>query len=91
MSSFLNAVILSATQAQITRLSAVAEKANIPQSVQIGTVSGFKSDTGEYIVQTADGGVLTAKLGNFGAPPSQVSLSNTKNSYTTFADFRAPQ
>jgi hypothetical protein len=90
MSSFLNAVILSATQAQTTRLSA-AEKANIPESVQIGTVSGFNSDTGEYIVQTADGGVLTAKLGNFGAPPSQVSLSNTKNSYTTFADFRAPQ
>jgi len=91
MSSFFNAVILSATQAQTARLSAVAEKANIPESVQIGTVSGFKSDTGEYIVQTADGGVLTAKLGNFGAPPSQVSLSNTKNSYTTFADFRAPQ
>jgi hypothetical protein len=47
MSSFLNAVILSATQAQTTRLSA-AEKANIPESVQIGTVSGFNSDTGEY-------------------------------------------
>lgn len=91
MSSFFNAVILSATQAQTTRLSAVAEKANTPESVQIGTVSAFNSDTGEYIVQTADGGVLTAKLGNFGAPPSQVSLSNTKNSYTTFADFRAPQ
>ena len=91
MSSFFNAVILAATQAQTTRLSAVAEKTNIPESVQIGTVSGFNSDTGEYIVQTADGGVLTAKLGNFGAPPSQVSLSNTKNSYTTFADFRAPQ
>jgi hypothetical protein len=91
MSNFFNAVIGAASQAQTTRLNAVAEKASIPQSVQIGTVSGFNSDTGEYIVQTADGGVQTAKLGNFGAPPSQVSLSNTRNSYTTFADFRAPQ
>lgn len=91
MSNFFSRVVASANTAQFERLKASKEKANIPESVQIGTVSGFKSDTGEYIVQTADGGVLTAKLGNFGAPPSQVSLSNTKNSYTTFADFRAPQ
>lgn len=91
MSNFFNAVIASASQAQTSRLKAVFEQASIPQSVQVGTVSGFLPSTGEFIVQTADGGVLTAKLGNFGAPPSQVSLSNTKNSYTTFADFRAPQ
>ena len=91
MSNFFSVVVASANTAQFERLKASKEKATLPQPVQIGAVSGFKSDTGEYIVQTADGGVLTAKLGNFGAPPSQVSLSNTKNSYTTFADFRAPQ
>ena len=91
MSNFFSRVVGSASTAQFERLKASKEKSLLPQSVQIGTVSGFNSDTGEYIVQTADGGVLTAKLGNFGSPPSQVSLSNTKNSYTTFADFRAPQ
>lgn len=91
MSNFFSRVVGLASTAQFARLRSVAEKSTLPQSVQIGAVSGFNSDTGEYIVQTADGGVLTAKLGNFGAPPSQVSLSNTKNSYTTFADFRAPQ
>ena len=91
MSNFFSRVVASANTAQFERLKASKEKAILPQPVQIGAVTEFKSDTGEYIVQTADGGVLTAKLGNFGAPPSQVSLSNTKNSYTTFADFRAPQ
>ena len=91
MSNFFSVVVASATTAQFERLKASKEKATLPQPVQIGAVTGFKSDTGEYIVQTADGGVLTAKLGNFGSPPNQVSLSITQNSYTVFADFRAPQ
>jgi hypothetical protein len=91
MSNFFTSVIASASQAQINRLKSVSEKASLPQPIQIGSVTGFDSSTGEFIVTTADGGIQAANLGNFGAPPSQVSLSTTKNSYTTFADFRAPQ
>jgi hypothetical protein len=91
MSKFFDSILASANQSQSDRLKAIAEKASLPQPTQIGAVTGFDHATGEYIVTTADGGTQSANLGNFGAPPSQVSLSNTKNSYTTFADFRAPQ
>ena len=91
MSKFFNSILASADLAQRDRMKAANEKMIAPQPTQIGTVTGFDFSTGEFIVTTADGGIQSANLGNFGSPPSQVSLSNTKNSYTTFADFKAPQ
>lgn len=91
MSNFFSRVVGSASTAQFERLKASKEKAILPQPVQIGAVTGFDSNTGEYQVTTADGGIQPAKLGNFGTPPNQVSLSITQNAYTVFADFRAPQ
>lgn len=91
MSNFFSVVVASANTAQFERLKASKEKATLLQPVQIGAVTGFDLSTGEYEVTTADGGIQPAKLGNFGSPPNQVSLSITQNAYTVFVDFRAPQ
>jgi hypothetical protein len=81
----------AAMQSQRDRISADAKKllASESQSV-IGIVSGYDPLTGTYEATTPDGGVLPVSLGNYGAPPSQVSIVSSQNSLVGFADYKAP-
>lgn len=76
---------------QSVRLKSVAKSSLEKPQTLLATVSGFNSDTGTYTATTPDGGELPVQLGNFGAPPSQVSIVATQGSTVQFADFRAPQ
>ena len=76
---------------QSTRMKAANKKASEQPQTTLGTITGYDSSTGAYIATTPDGGESYVQLGNFGAPPSTVSIISTQGSITQFADFRAPQ
>jgi hypothetical protein len=91
MSNFFINIQSAAFNRQSARLQSVAVQAQVVRQSLIGEVTGFDNTTNEYVVTLPDGGLQKTRLGNFGAPPNQVSVITAKNSTQGFADFRAPQ
>ena len=91
MSGLLGNTIGLMRDKQANRMKKVNKEASQRSQTTLGTITGYDSSTGAYIATTPDGGEVPVKLGNFGAPPSTVSIISTQGSITQFADFRAPQ
>jgi hypothetical protein len=91
MSKLLETAIASMATKQSARVVAASKQASQQSQASIGSITGFDSSTGSYIATTPDGGENYVKLGNFGEPPTTVSIISTQGSSTQFADFRAPQ
>jgi hypothetical protein len=91
MSKLLKNTIATMQDKQSIRMKSVNKKASERSQTSLGTITGYDSSTGAYIATTADGGENYVQLGNFGEPPSTVSIISTQGSTTQFADFRAPR
>jgi hypothetical protein len=91
MSKLLGNTIKLMQDKQSTRMKSVNKKASERSQTSLGTITGYDSSTGAYIATTPDGGENYVQLGNFGEPPTTVSIITTQGSSVQFADFRAPQ
>ena len=91
MSRLLNATIGVMREKRLANFKQANKQATQQSQTSIAQITGFDASTGTYTATTPDGGEVPVKLGNFGAPPSQVAIVTTQGSTVQFADFRAPQ